>query len=322
MVLAFCVIGSMVAETIHWDRVGAIVLVYFLGLGIAAHALDALGSKQAKPWGEVLTRTQLWLMAIIALSVAYGVATRTSGMLLAGAAHRPGSSVLAGSTGCTDPAPTRRSALRPTLVIVAALLAGALAGAAATYLLVRADTTRDTAREAQSGRVWARPIELPGAPNLHMVTATFFRGAQPTTEGFRRLERLGIRTVVNLRSGQDEASLLAGTGLGYVHIPMEAGDEPSDEQVAAVLRVLADARRAPVFLHCHHGADRTGMMAAVYRVVVCGWSRHEAVAEMTRGGFGYHRAYDEIVDYVRTFDADRLKRLAGLAEARTQAVGG
>jgi hypothetical protein len=74
MVLAFCVIGSMVAETIHWDRVGAIVLVYFLGLGIAAHALDALGSKQAKPWGEVLTRTQLWLMAIIALSVAYGVA--------------------------------------------------------------------------------------------------------------------------------------------------------------------------------------------------------------------------------------------------------
>ena len=74
MVLAFTVIGSMVAAKIHWDRVGAIVLIYFLGLGIAAHALDVLGSKQAKPWGEVLTRTQLWFIAIISLAAAYLIA--------------------------------------------------------------------------------------------------------------------------------------------------------------------------------------------------------------------------------------------------------
>lgn len=74
MVLSFTVIGSMVAEKIHWDRVGAIVLIYFLGLGIAAHALDALGSKQAKPWGEVLTRTQLWCIATISLAAAYLIA--------------------------------------------------------------------------------------------------------------------------------------------------------------------------------------------------------------------------------------------------------
>jgi hypothetical protein len=74
MVLAFTVIGSMVAERIHWDRVGAIVLIYFLGLGIAAHALDALGSKEAKPWGEVLTRKQLWCLATVSLAAAYIVA--------------------------------------------------------------------------------------------------------------------------------------------------------------------------------------------------------------------------------------------------------
>jgi len=74
MVLAFAVIGSMVAERIHWDRVGAIVLIYFLGLGIAAHALDALGSKQVKPWGKVLTRAQLWLMTIVSLVVGYLIA--------------------------------------------------------------------------------------------------------------------------------------------------------------------------------------------------------------------------------------------------------
>ena len=36
MVLAFTVIGSMMAERIHWDRVAAIVVIYFLALGIGA----------------------------------------------------------------------------------------------------------------------------------------------------------------------------------------------------------------------------------------------------------------------------------------------
>jgi len=73
MVLAFCVIGSMLADPIHWDRVFSIVVIYFLGLGVAAHALDALGGKGEKPWGSVFTRAQLWGMALSALVLAYGI---------------------------------------------------------------------------------------------------------------------------------------------------------------------------------------------------------------------------------------------------------
>jgi hypothetical protein len=74
MVLSFSVIGSMLANPIHWDRVIAIVLIFFFGLGIGAHALDAIGSKGMKPWGTVFTRPQLWLLAIFALVIAYAVA--------------------------------------------------------------------------------------------------------------------------------------------------------------------------------------------------------------------------------------------------------
>jgi xanthine/uracil permease len=74
MVLAFAVIGSMAAASIFWDRVLAIVLIYFLGLGIAAHALDALGSKQTKPWGNVFTKRQLWILAAASLALAYLIA--------------------------------------------------------------------------------------------------------------------------------------------------------------------------------------------------------------------------------------------------------
>lgn len=74
MVLSFLVIGSVLATRIYWDRLVAIGAIYFLALGIAAHALDALGSKGVKPWGEVFGRGGLWVLAIFSLVIAYGVA--------------------------------------------------------------------------------------------------------------------------------------------------------------------------------------------------------------------------------------------------------
>jgi hypothetical protein len=74
MVLSFSVIGSALANPIHYDRVLAIVLIYFLGLGIAAHALDAIGSRGRKPWGAILTANQLWLASLASLALAYAIA--------------------------------------------------------------------------------------------------------------------------------------------------------------------------------------------------------------------------------------------------------
>ena len=73
MVLSFTVIGAMLAPVIHWDRVAAIVAIYFLALGIGAHALDAVGSRGARPWGLVFTRAQLWTLALAALAGAYAI---------------------------------------------------------------------------------------------------------------------------------------------------------------------------------------------------------------------------------------------------------
>jgi len=74
MVLSYTIIGGMLAPSIAWDRVGALLVIYFLGLGIAAHALDALGSRSLKPWGEVFSRRQLWIAAAVSLIIAYAIA--------------------------------------------------------------------------------------------------------------------------------------------------------------------------------------------------------------------------------------------------------
>ena len=75
MVVSYTVIGSMLAPYIHWDRVTAIVVIYFLALGIGAHALDAVGSKERKPWGNVLSATVLWSLAVCSITVAYTIGT-------------------------------------------------------------------------------------------------------------------------------------------------------------------------------------------------------------------------------------------------------
>jgi hypothetical protein len=74
MVLSYAVFGSVLAPEVYWDRLGALVLIYFLGLGIAAHALDALGSKGVKPWGSAFSKGQLWLAVVLSLVLAYGIA--------------------------------------------------------------------------------------------------------------------------------------------------------------------------------------------------------------------------------------------------------
>ncbi len=73
MVISYALIGSMLAPEIHWDRVVAIAAIYFLALGIGAHALDAIGSRGVKPWGEHLRRATLWAAAIGSIVPAYAL---------------------------------------------------------------------------------------------------------------------------------------------------------------------------------------------------------------------------------------------------------
>jgi hypothetical protein len=72
MCISFTIIGSLLSPIILWDRVIAMSVIYALALGVSAHAADMLGSK-IKPWGNYLTKLQLWLLIISGLIVAYAI---------------------------------------------------------------------------------------------------------------------------------------------------------------------------------------------------------------------------------------------------------
>lgn len=164
-------------------------------------------------------------------------------------------------------------------------------------------------------RLWAEPLSRLGLPNLHRVSPVYYRSAQPTREGMQEAVKLGVRTVVNLRAVTSDRALLEDLPLRYEHISVKAW-HAEDEDAVRFLRIVSDPAYQPVLVHCQHGADRTGMMTALYRIAIQGWSKQDAIAEMTQGGFGYHAIWGNLVGYVRQADVPRL-----LAEADVQPQG-
>jgi hypothetical protein len=75
MCVSFTVIGAMLAPDVHWERAGAIALIYALALGVGAHAADTIGSKKAKPWGRYFTRRQMLALMAGSLVAAYAIGT-------------------------------------------------------------------------------------------------------------------------------------------------------------------------------------------------------------------------------------------------------
>lgn len=153
---------------------------------------------------------------------------------------------------------------------------------------------------------WATHIECPGLPNFHRVSPALYRGAQPTSGGLAELSRFGVKTVVSLRAFHGDR-LPDGVDLEYERISFKSW-HPETEDVVRFLRTVTDPTKQPVFVHCQHGSDRTGMMCAIYRIVVEGWSKADAVQEMTAGGYGFHPMWQNLVSYVEELDVESLRR--------------
>jgi protein tyrosine/serine phosphatase len=149
-------------------------------------------------------------------------------------------------------------------------------------------------------------VEADGLPNLHKVTDKIYRSAQPSAKGFPEAERMGIKTVLNLRDFNDDAKEAEGTKLRLVTVDMNAW-RIKDEDMALALSMLRDKKRTPVLVHCHHGADRTGVLIAMHRIVDQGWTREEAIKEMKKGGYGFHRVWINIVSYVEKADIEKIR---------------
>ncbi len=156
-------------------------------------------------------------------------------------------------------------------------------------------------------------MQMEGVPNFHKISDDLYRSGQPTARGLRNLKAMGIRTVIDLRWLNSERNAATESGLEYEHIHMTVLSAEESDAVK-FLQIVTDKKRTPVLVHCQYGADRTGMMCAIYRVAVQGWTKEKALKEMVDGGFGFHGIWGNLVQWVSTLDIASIKEKAGITK--------
>ena len=165
----------------------------------------------------------------------------------------------------------------------------------------------DTSRKS----IWAKAVKVSGVENAFQVSPDLFRGEQPKAIGMRKLDQMGIKTVVRLRAFHSDRDLLRGTDLNYERITFQTWD-PEEDELIRFLKIVTNPEKSPVLVHCLHGSDRTGAMCAAYRVVVEGWSMEDAIREMKSGGYGHHKIWSNLERWIEGLDVEALKEAAGI----------
>jgi len=157
------------------------------------------------------------------------------------------------------------------------------------------------------------PAQVTGISRFAVIDPGLARGARPSADAILGLAHHGYRTVVSFVHDPSEGSRVRAAGMRYVEIPMSAtlfgASVPTDQDLERFFRVVLDSTARPVYMHCVHGKDRTGAMAAIYRIEVSGWTAEQAIAEMDRMGFNgmYHNLHRFVQSYAsRGYGAKRL----------------
>lgn len=140
-------------------------------------------------------------------------------------------------------------------------------------------------------------------PRFAVVDSGLARGARPSAAAIDSLAHHGYRTIVSFIHDPDEGERVRSAGMRYVEIPMTAtifgASVPTDRDLERFFGTVLDSTARPVFMHCVHGKDRTGAMAAIYRIEVSGWTSEQAIAEMD--SLGFNGMYKNLHGFVRSY---------------------
>ncbi|MCW5519429.1 tyrosine-protein phosphatase [Aureitalea sp. L0-47] len=150
-------------------------------------------------------------------------------------------------------------------------------------------------------------IESRNFKNLYKLNDSLFRSEQPSRKGFKELEGMGVQSIINFRRLKEDRRKARSTDLTLNWIPIRT-KELTEAQLVEALRVIKDSEK-PVLIHCWHGSDRTGAVAAAYRVVFQNWSKEDAIRELRYDEFGYHENwYPNIITLINSLDVPAIRK--------------
>lgn len=147
------------------------------------------------------------------------------------------------------------------------------------------------------------------------VDKDYFRGGQPSDEDIKYLSLLGIKSIINLRLTEPDRDarqkkIAESYGMKYYSININPFIPPTQRQVDYFFGLLNNPKNIPVFIHCWHGEDRTGLMTGLYRIKKYKWGFDKTFKEMTSNGF-HDRLFFMQTNFVKEY-ANKNKSLSNL----------
>jgi protein tyrosine/serine phosphatase len=177
------------------------------------------------------------------------------------------------------------------------------------------DTSTDNTSEDSA--YTSAPVAAP--ENFVKVRDGIYRGGHPDPGGIKYLKSIGIKTVVDLEIDdlveatpkdilQEEFDAVKA-GLKMERYPTSAysvavSDE-FDARIDKILATLKDDTKKPIYVHCKHGQDRTGLVIGLERVLIEGWTPQTAHDEMVR--IGFHTEFLGLEEYFERKTGSVLK---------------
>lgn len=125
--------------------------------------------------------------------------------------------------------------------------------------------------------------------NFHPITpGEAYRSAQLSGADLETyIQKYHIKSILNLRGPSDGLSwyqeeIRASSKHNIVHydVGLSAESEPSPHNVEKILEIFKTAPR-PILIHCKAGADRSGLVGAMWKVVVDKQSKSEAEKQLS-----------------------------------------
>ena len=148
--------------------------------------------------------------------------------------------------------------------------------------------------------------------NFHQVSDEVYRANQPSPSHLRSYKDRGIKAVLNLRGFTQQSYALfeedscKNLGLDLISVPFSGSSAPQPEKLLEIIDIMEKISK-PFVLHCKSGADRAGLVSAMYLIVQKKLSVTEAKKQLSFKYLHLDFTKTGILDYILDVFSKRLK---------------
>jgi protein tyrosine/serine phosphatase len=148
--------------------------------------------------------------------------------------------------------------------------------------------------------------------NFHQVSDEVYRANQPSPSHLRSYKDKGIKAILNLRGFSPQSYALfeeascKNLGLELISVPLSSSSAPQPEKLLEIIGIM-DKIPKPFVLHCKSGADRAGLVSAMYLIAQKKFSVSEAKKQLSFKYLHLDFTKTGILDYIFDVFSERLK---------------